>query len=268
LQFSKKWLTLQPKKRINRLNFVANIFEIIENRQIAAATWKMVLQGDISAFSAAGQFVNIALPDKFLRRPISVCDIDFANSAVTLIYKIAGAGTLQMSRLKKNDKLDLLTGLGNGFNIETEIKKPLIVGGGAGCPPLYYLAKCLIKRNLQPKIVLGFNTKEEIFLQKDFEQLGLQVFVATTDGSVGTKGFVTDAISKNNIDFDYYFACGPMPMLKALCNTLKIGGQLSFEERMGCGFGGCMGCSCKTKNGIKRICKEGPVLTNEEILFE
>ena len=245
---------------------MTNEFTILDNQQITATVWRMVLSGDISAFSAPGQFVNIELPDKFLRRPISVCDINFAKSAITLIYKVVGAGTLQMSQMQKGEKLDLLTGLGNGFDIDIETKSPLIIGGGVGCPPLYYLAKCLIDKNLQPKIVLGFNSKEEIFLKNEFEQLGLQVFLATIDGSYGTKGFVTDTLSENNLSFDYYFACGPMPMLKAIHNTLKISGQLSFEERMGCGFGGCMGCTCKTKNGYKRICTD-TILKSEEVIF-
>jgi len=244
---------------------MTNDYIIIENQQLTAEVWKMILRGDVSAFSAAGQFVNIELPEKFLRRPISVCDIDFEKNEITLIYKVAGAGTLQMSQMKPSQKLNLLTGLGNGFDINIETKSPLIIGGGVGCPPLYYLAKCLIKKKLQPKVVLGFNTQKEILLKNEFEQLGLKVFVATIDGSFGTKGFVTEAISKNNLSFDCYFACGPLPMLKAVHSTLKTCGQLSFEERMGCGFGGCMGCSCKTKNGYKRVCIE-TVLKSEEVI--
>ena len=242
-------------------------YVIISNQQITATIWKMVLSGDVSAFSAPGQFVNIELPDKFLRRPVSVCDIDFVKNEITLIYKVVGAGTLQISQTQKGEKLDLLTGLGNGFDINIEIKSPLIIGGGVGCPPLYYLAKCLIIKNLHPKIVLGFNNKEEIFLKNEFEQLGLQVFVSTIDGSFGTKGFVTDAISENVLSFDYYFTCGPLPMLKTIHSTLKTNGQLSFEERMGCGFGGCMGCSCKTKNGYKRVCTD-TILRSEEVFFD
>jgi dihydroorotate dehydrogenase electron transfer subunit len=241
------------------------LYKIVSNEKIAENIFKMVLKGDVSGFTAAGQFINIALPERFLRRPISVCDIDFENNTITLIYKTIGIGTEQMSRMDKDTELDLLTGLGNGFDIEIETQKPLLVGGGVGCPPLYYLAKCLIKKELNPIVVLGFNTQKEVFLKKEFEILGLNVFVATLDGSLGTKGFVTDAITKNQILFDYYFACGPLPMLNALHNTLKINGQLSFEERMGCGFGGCMGCSRKTKNGYKRICKEGPVLFSNEL---
>jgi dihydroorotate dehydrogenase electron transfer subunit len=170
-----------------------------------------------------------------------------------------------MSNMPKNTLLNLLAGLGNGFDIEIETAKPLLVGGGVGCPPLYYLAKCLIKKGLKPIVVLGFNTNEDVVLQKEFKELGLRLFVATLDGSCGTKGFVTDVIAQNQPQFDYYFACGPLPMLNALHNTLKMDGQLSFEERMGCGFGGCMGCSHQTKNGAKRICKEGPVLFSNEI---
>jgi len=242
------------------------IYKIINNKPLTANVWKMVLSGDVSAFSAPGQFVNIELPEKFLRRPISVCNIDFKKNTITLIYKVVGAGTLQMNQMQKNEKLDLITGLGNGFDINVETELPLIIGGGVGCPPLYYLAKCLINKNLQPKIVLGFNSKDDIFLKKEFEQLGLQVFISTIDGSFGTKGLVTDIINQNTLNFDYYFACGPLPMLKAVHSMSKIKGQLSFEERMGCGFGGCMGCSCKTKNGYKRICID-TVLSSEEVLF-
>jgi dihydroorotate dehydrogenase electron transfer subunit len=249
-----------------------SIFKVLENRAIsnkreASPVYKMVLTGDVSAFTAPGQFVNIELPDKFLRRPISVCDIQFERSTITLIYKVIGTGTEQMKQISRHSELNLLTGLGNGFDVNIDAKKPLLVGGGVGCPPLYYLAKCLIDKGLKPVVVLGFNSKEEMFLRKDFLSLGLQVFVTTLDGSFGTKGFVTDIIEQSKLDFDYFFACGPLPMLKALHNTVSTEGQLSFEERMGCGFGACMGCSCKTKNGYRRICKEGPVLKNSEVLL-
>jgi dihydroorotate dehydrogenase electron transfer subunit len=249
-----------------------SIFKVLGNKVIAnkrgtSPIYKMVLAGDVSTFTAPGQFANIELPDRFLRRPISVCDIQFDKGIIILIYKVIGAGTEQMTQIAIRNELNLLTGLGNGFDTNIDAKKPLLVGGGVGCPPLYYLAKCLIDKGLKPVVILGFNSKEDIFLRKDFLSLGLRVFVATLDGSFGTKGFVTDIIKQHNLDFDYFFACGPLPMLKALHNTVTTEGQLSFEERMGCGFGGCMGCTCKTKNGYKRICKEGPVLKNSEVLL-
>ncbi|MBE5759098.1 MAG: dihydroorotate dehydrogenase electron transfer subunit [Clostridiales bacterium] len=239
-----------------------SIFTIIENKKIAKDVYLMQLMGDTSSITAPGQFVNIRLEGHFLRRPISVCDCE--GDVLTLIYKVVGKGTEQMSEMEKGEKLDLLTGLGNGFDTAKSGDKPLLIGGGVGVPPMYLLAKKLIAEGKKPSVIVGFNKEEEIFFADEFAALGIDVTVATADGSVGVKGFVTDALPE---EYSYFYTCGPEPMLKALYHATKTSGQLSFEERMGCGFGACMGCSCKTKYGNKRICKDGPVLEKEEIIW-
>ena len=239
-------------------------FVIEENIKIAESVYKCVLSGDTSEITKPGQFINIELSGFYLRRPISVCDYD--DKTVTIIYKAVGKGTEYMATLKKGDVLDVLTGLGNGFDTEKSGEKPLVIGGGVGVPPMYKLAKDLIKEGKKPVAVLGFNTESDMFYIDEFKKIGVEVYVSTADGSVGVKGFVTDSI-KNLSDYTYYYACGPEPMLKAIYDTADTSGQLSFEERMGCGFGACMGCSCKTKYGNKRICKDGPVLEKEEIIW-
>ena len=241
------------------------IFKITSNEKIARDIFKMTLSGDTSAITAPGQFVNIKLDGLFLRRPISVCDCVGDN--LTLIYKAVGRGTEQMSRMLPGETLDLLTGLGNGFSTKNDARRPLLVGGGVGVPPLYNLAKKLLAEGKPVQVVLGFNTASEVFYEEEFRALGCEVAVSTVDGSRGVGGFVTTAIAEREMDFDYFYACGPLPMLHALYNAVEQDGQLSFEERMGCGFGACMGCSCKTKYGYKRICKEGPVLTKDEIIW-
>ncbi len=242
------------------------IYEIVSNEPLTPAVWRMVLAGDTQYLTRPGQFVEIELPGRFLRRPISVCDYD--AQTLTLIYKVVGDGTAQMSELQAGEKLDLLTGLGNGFDAERAVERPLLVGGGVGVPPLYNLARRLIARGLPVQVILGFNTAEEVFYAEEFRALGAEVTVTTVDGSAGVKGFVTTAIEQQGIAFDYFYACGPLPMLRALSEASgEVSGELSFEERMGCGFGGCMGCTCQTKSGPKRICKEGPVLKKEEILW-
>ena len=238
-----------------------NIFEILSNEKIAKDVYKMVLQGNTEYITAPGQFVNIKLEGRFLRRPISVCD--YSDSMLTLIYKVVGVGTEEMSRMTSGERLDVLTGLGNGYDISLS-KKPLVIGGGVGVPPLYNLTKRLIEDNQQVTVILGFNTKDEVFYEEEFRALGANVIVATADGSYGVKGFVTEAMPD---DYDYFYTCGPLPMFKAIEGVVKTSGQYSFEERMGCGFGACMGCSCKTKYGSKRICKDGPVLKREEIVW-
>ena len=238
------------------------IYKILYNFALTDTVYSMVLEGDTSALIAPGQFVNIKLDGKFLRRPISVCD--YSDKTITIIYKVVGEGTAQMSKMKAGETLDLLVGLGNGFNPEKAGEKPLLIGGGVGIPPLYNLCKELLKMGKKPTVILGFNTKSEIFYDKAFAELGVNVIVTTVDGSQGVKGFVTDAFPS---DYDYFFTCGPMPMFKAIEKVAKTSGQYSFEERMGCGFGACMGCSCKTKYGNKRICKDGPVLYREEIIW-
>lgn len=238
-----------------------NNYKILSNEKIAKDVYKMILEGDTQYITAPGQFINIKLDGKFLRRPISVCDCD--ENTITIIYKVVGSGTEYMSALTSGEMLDVLTGLGNGYDI-SKSTNPLLIGGGVGVPPMYMLAKKLIEAGQHPTVILGFNTKEEIFFEEEFKALDCDVRVTTVDGSYGIKGFVTDAFPD---DYDYFYTCGPMPMFKAIENTVKTSGQYSFEERMGCGFGACMGCSCKTKYGNKRICKDGPVLEREEIIW-
>ena len=239
-----------------------SIFDIVENVALTKDVYKMVLSGDTSAITSSGQFVNILLDGLYLRRPISVCDCEGTN--LTLLYKVVGKGTEQMSKMK-DGKLDVLTGLGNGYDCSLSGDKPLLVGGGVGVPPMYNLCKELISKNKEVSVVLGFNSKDDVFFEQEFKDLGAKVYVTTVDGSYGIKGFVTDALS--DIGYSYFYTCGPEPMLKALYNVTNTSGQFSFEERMGCGFGACMGCSCKTKYGNKRICKDGPVLVKEEIIW-
>ena len=241
-----------------------SVFKITENAPLTKTVYKMKLRGEVSHITTPGQFVNIKLDGLYLRRPISVCDCE--DGVLTLIYKVVGKGTEQMSEMTAGEELNVLTGLGNGYNTALSGEHPLLLGGGVGVPPLYMLCKKLIAEGKKVSVVLGFNTKEEIFCEEDFKKLGAEVFVATADGSYGIKGFVTDAIK--DIAYTYFYTCGPEPMLKAVFKSTDTNGQFSFEERMGCGFGACMGCSCKTLTGYKRICKDGPVLEKEEILWE
>ena len=240
-----------------------SLFEIIENRPLTETVYLMRLSGDTSDITASGQFVNIKLDGFFLRRPISVCDSE--DGILTLIYKVVGKGTEYMSTLPVGEKLDILTGLGNGYDLSASGNKPLLVGGGVGVPPLYKLAKNLIREGKEVTVILGFNTKSEVFWKEEFQKIGATVIVATVDGSEGVRGFVTDAMK--DLNYTYFYSCGPEPMLKALYNASMASGEMSFEERMGCGFGACMGCSCKTVTGNKRICKEGPVLKKEDIIW-
>ena len=240
-----------------------SIFTILSNTPLTDSVYKMVLSGDTSAITAPGQFVNIQLDGLFLRRPISVCDYD--GETLTIVYKAVGKGTEKMSRMNAGERLDLLTGLGNGYDLTLSGEKPVLLGGGVGVPPLYNLAKKLIAQGKDVTVILGFNTKSEIFYEDAFQALGCTVLVTTVDGSYGVKGFATDALPE---DYTYFYTCGPEPMLKAVYRSSVTSGQMSFEERMGCGFGACMGCSCKTLTGYKRICKDGPVMKKEEILWE
>ncbi len=241
---------------------IKSCYKVESNEKIAKSVYKMVLSGDTSAITRPGQFINIKVPDKYLRRPISVCDFD--AETVTVIYKVVGEGTKIMSEMEKGISLDVLTGLGNGFDIGKSGDRPLLIGGGVGVPPLYNLAKKLKDEGKTVTVILGFNTSDEVFLKEEFEKIAT-VYLTTVDGSEGQKGFVTDAM--DGIDYDYIYTCGPQAMLRAVYDKAKTGGQFSFEERMGCGFGACMGCSCKTKYGAKRICKDGPVLEKEEIIW-
>lgn len=239
-------------------------FKIVSNKALTSNVFKMSLLGDTDEITAPGQFVNIKIDGLFLRRPISVCDV-YGNT-LTLVYKVVGAGTKAMSEMGAGDELDMLVGLGNGYDLDLAGERPLLVGGGVGVPPMLYLAKELKFKGANPIVVMGFNTADEVFLEDDFKSRGFETYVTTVDGSYGIKGFVTDAIAE--LDYTYFYTCGPEPMLKALYSATKTSGEFSFEERMGCGFGACMGCSCKTITGNKRICKEGPVLKKEEILWE
>ena len=239
------------------------LFEIKSNIALTDTVFRMVLSGDTSAITGPGQFVNIQLDGCYLRRPISVNDCE--GDELTLIYKVVGKGTALMSSMTAGESLDILTGLGNGYDLTPAGNKPLLLGGGVGVPPLYMLAKALIAGGAKPTVVLGFNTKSEVFGEADFSALGCDVTVTTVDGSYGIKGFVTDALPT---DYTYFYTCGPEPMLKAVYRATATSGQFSFEERMGCGFGACMGCSCHTVTGNKRICKEGPVLVKEDILWD
>ena len=239
------------------------IFEIISNKALTDSVYQMVLSGDTSAITAPGQFVNLQLDGMFLRRPISVCDYD--GNTLTLVYKVVGKGTEAMSKMGAGEKLDVLTGLGNGYDLSLSGDRPVLLGGGVGVPPMYRLAKQLIGLGRAVTVILGFNTAREVFYENEFRALGCEVTVTTVDGSYGKKGFVTDALPE---DYTYFYTCGPEPMLKAVHRATSTSGQMSFEERMGCGFGACMGCSCKTLTGYKRICKEGPVMKKEEILWD
>ena len=241
-----------------------SIFTIKENLPLTSNVYKMLLEGDTSHITNCGQFVNIKLDGLFLRRPISVCDCE--GDVLTLIYKVVGKGTEQMSFMSAGEKLDVLTGLGNGYDTTLSGDAPILLGGGVGVPPMYMLCKKLIGEGKRVRVVLGFNKADEVFYENEFRALGADVTVTTVDGSYGTKGFVTDVMK--NSEYSYFYTCGPEPMLKAVYNTSTSEGQFSFEERMGCGFGACMGCSCKTITGYKRICKEGPVMKKEEILWE
>ena len=238
-------------------------FEIVENKALTESVYKMVLKGDVSEITAPGQFVNIKLDGLYLRRPISICDWD--EKTITILYKTVGEGTYRLAEMEAGKTLDILVGLGNGFDVTKGGENPLLVGGGVGTPPMYGLCKRLLAMGKKPTVILGFASKEDVIYKEKFEALGVRVLIATVDGTCGVKGFVTTAME--GVDFSYFYACGPIPMLKALYNATEKSGELSFEERMGCGFGACMGCTCKTKYGNKRICKDGPVLAKEEIIW-
>lgn len=238
-------------------------YTIIENKPLTDNVFKMILKGNTTAFTAPGQFLNIKINGLFLRRPISLCDI--TDDTLTIIYKTVGEGTIRLSGMHAGEKLDILTGLGNGYDLSLSGDKPLLVGGGVGVPPMYLLARKLCEQGKDVSVILGFNTASELFYENEFMKLDCKVCVTTADGSYGIKGFVTDALPE---DYSYVYACGPEPMLKALYKRINTSAQFSFEERMGCGFGACMGCTCRTITGYKRICKDGPVMKKEEILWE
>ncbi|MDO5444914.1 MAG: dihydroorotate dehydrogenase electron transfer subunit [Eubacteriales bacterium] len=235
-----------------------SLFEIAENSPLSENVRRLRLRGDTSAITVPGQFVNLRIDGVFLRRPLSVCDCE--EDTLTVIYRITGEGTELLSK-KSSGTLNVLTGLGNGFDLSLAGSSPLLIGGGMGFTPLYYLAKKLER----PTVILGFNTESEILYEKEFRALGAEVIIATADGSRGIKGFVTDAME--SLSYSYFYSCGPEAMFRAICGCAKTDGEFSFEARMGCGFGACMGCSCKTVTGSKRICRDGPVLKRSELLW-
>ena len=240
-------------------------YKVLSNTQLTSTVYRMVVEGDVGALTRPGQFVNFKIDGLYLRRPISVCDYDTEAGTITLIYKVVGAGTEKLAEAKAGDQFDLLVGLGNGYDTATSGEAPVLIGGGVGIPPLYGLCKKLVEEGKSVKVILGFNTKDEIFYEDEFKALGAEVYVTTVDGTYGTKGFVTNVLTE--LSYTYFYTCGPMPMFKAVNAASVTSGQFSFEERIGCGFGACMGCSCKTKYGNKRICKDGPVLVKEEIVW-
>ena len=235
-------------------------YRIIENAPVAPGVYRLRLSGDTSMVKAPGQFAQIQIPGFYLRRPISLCDWD--GGGMTLIYKAVGPGTDTLSRMESGETIDALNGLGNGYDLTDCGARPLVIGGGVGIPPLFGLTKALLTRGVTPAVILGFNKREEIFLLDAFRDLGLEPVATTVDGSFGVKGFVTDALPET---YDSFFACGPLPMLKAVFRACDAPGQLSLEERMACGFGACMGCSIQTSSGPKRVCKDGPVFRKEDL---
>ena len=238
-------------------------YEILSNVTIAKDIYEMVLGGDTSAITAPGQFINIKVEGFYLRRPISICDWD--EKTITILFKTVGEGTQRLSEMKVGEKLDILVGLGNGFDVNACGENPLLVGGGIGTPPMYGLCKKLLAMGKKPAVILGFASECDVVYDGKFEELGVETRIATVDGTRGVKGFVTHAM--DGLGYDYFYACGPIPMLRALCDATDTSGEVSFEERMGCGFGACMGCTCKTKYGNKRICRDGPVLKKEEVIW-
>ena len=236
---------------------------VLQNAALTDAVWQMRLEADTASITAPGQFVELKLPGFYLRRPISICDWD--GESLTLLYKVVGKGTDAMTRIRPGHRLDTLVGLGNGYDLTKSGGAPLLIGGGVGVPPLYGLCKALLRQGKHPAVILGFNTKDEIFYEDAFRALGVPVHITTVDGSCGTKGFVTDVMK--DLSYTYFYTCGPGPMFRAIEKTAATSGQYSFEERMGCGFGACMGCSIETKLGARRVCKDGPVFEREAILW-
>lgn len=241
-------------------------FVVVDNRLIGTNTMMMMLEGPTDLFSAPGQFINIALPGFTLRRPISVCDID--GDVLTIVYDIVGHGTEALAAMTSGTTLDILPALGNGFDISKCGERPVLLGGGVGCPPIYSLAKTLLANDILPTVILGFNSDDRMIMIEQFENLDIPFYVATVDGSYGTRGYVTDVIDQEGLDPDFFYACGPSPMLRALCTQLDIPGQVSLEARMACGFGVCMCCSLETRRGPVRICKDGPVFDKSDLIWK
>lgn len=246
-----------------------NLYKVVSNRKLTFKTWVMTLRGDTAAITAPGQFVNIAIPGKFLRRPISICDFSHERGEITLLYDVVGEGTAEMSRWTEGTMVDMLNGLGNGFHTDIDCRRPLLLGGGIGCAPLLALGRELKLQGKEPVAILGYNSADiSCGMDRWFAEIGIEAHIATVDGSLGTKGFVTDVIREKSITGDYFYACGPMPMLRALCLGLDLPGEVSIESRMGCGFGACMCCSVATADGAKRICKDGPIFRKEELIWK
>ncbi|MGN0201631.1 MAG: dihydroorotate dehydrogenase electron transfer subunit [Candidatus Cryptobacteroides sp.] len=237
---------------------------VLDNRQTASGIFEMRL-GGCSAACRAGQFVNLEVDGFFLRRPISVCD--WEDGVLTLAYRVVGEGTAAMAAMAPGTRIDTLAALGNGFDTGVPCREALLAGGGIGLAPLYKLTRELVGKGVGVTVVAGFRTASEIFREEAFVKAGARFIVATEDGSRGVRGFVTDALREEGLSYDYIFSCGPLPMMKALCAATTAPAQMSLEERMGCGFGICMGCTCRTSSGAKRICKEGPVFKREEIIW-
>lgn len=251
---------------MNEYKKIETVYTVASNDALSHKTRRMVLRGDTSPLLCAGQFVNLQIPGKYLRRPISVSDYD--SETLTLVYDVVGEGTAEMSRMAPGTEINTLTGLGNGFDENRECERPLLLGGGIGTAPLLNLARKLLGRGKEVTVILGFNTEADVVLEEDFRSLGARTVICTVDGTYGEQGFVTDAIRRLDIRGDYFYACGPTPMLRALCDALDIPGELSLESRMGCGFGACMCCSIETAEGPRRICKEGPVFNKEIIRWK
>lgn len=247
---------------------IRKIFTIDENRRLTDKTWLLRLRGDLNLLTRAGQFVNIAIPGKYLRRPISVNRYFTRERNLRLLYNVVGEGTEILSKLKPGQEIDLLVGLGNGFSIPENIRHPLLLGGGIGAAPLLQLSYDLMENGVKPQVVIGYNSAHDSFgIEKELRDMGIVAYVATIDGTAGTKGYVTDVITEKKLNFDYFYACGPLPMLKAV-SSLPTEGELSLECRMGCGFGACMCCSIETVKGPRRICKEGPVFKKSELIWK
>lgn len=251
---------------MNKYRNIETVYTVVSNERISRKTFRMVLSGDTSELTRAGQFVNLEIPGKYLRRPISVSDYD--RNGLTLLYDVVGEGTREMSEMTPGTQIYTLTGLGNGFNEDTDCRKAVLLGGGIGCAPMLNLAKKLKNRGVEVNVVLGFNTAEDVVMEDDFAAVGITPVICTVDGTRGVKGFVTDGIREKGLTPDYFFACGPMPMLKAVCLGLEIPGEVSLESRMGCGFGACMCCSIETRDAAKRICKDGPIFLKEELIWK
>ncbi len=245
---------------------IEHIYQIKENKPLNHKTYKMCLEGDGSLITNPGQFINIKIEGKYLRRPISVCD--YNDREIIILYDVVGEGTSEMARWKVGREVNILAPLGNGFDIDVNAENPLLLGGGIGIAPLYKLAKELKEREKNPCVILGFNSAKDAIWVDKFISLGVETLVATVSGDMGVKGFVTDVPECRDKKRDYFYACGPLPMLRALCNTLKIPGELSLEARMACGFGVCMCCSLATKDSAKRICKDGPVFKKDELIWK